>query len=135
MNAHDAIQVREITQADLATGNIRALLHELAGLLDAWLNHGETASIDLRSLPQSRGDYDELGVALGAGAVSASVEAIGASEVRESRYPGVWRVTHRNEAGEIVADLLEVCDTPAILRSPAEDAADGLVRLKEALQS
>ena len=119
----------------LTAENVRALLHELTGLLDAWLNHGETASIDLRSLPLSRGDYDELGVALGAGAVSASVEAIGASEVRESRYPGVWRVTHRNEAGEIVADLLEVCDTPAILRSPAEDAADGLVRLKEALQS
>jgi len=89
----------------------------------------------LRSLPLSRGDYDELGLALGTGAVSASVDAIGPSEVRETRYPGVWRVTHRNEAGEVVADLLEVCDTPAILRSPAEDAADGLIRLKEALQS
>lgn len=135
MSAIERIGIKVIEAVDLPTGNIRALLHELTGLLDAWLNRGETASIDLRSLPLSRGDYDELGIALGTGAVSASVEAIGPSEVRETRYPGVWRVTHRNEAGEVVADLLEICDTPAILRSPTEDAADGLIRLKEALQS
>jgi hydrogenase-1 operon protein HyaF len=129
------IGIKVIETADLPTGNVRALLHELTGLLDAWVNKAEPSSIDLRSLPLTRGDYDELGLALGAGAVSASVDAIGPSEVRETRYPGVWRVTHRNEAGEVVADLLEVCDTPAILRSPTEDAADGLIRLKEALQS
>jgi hydrogenase-1 operon protein HyaF len=65
--------------------------------------------------------------------VTASVDAIGPSEVRETRYPGVWRVTHRNEAGEIVADLIEVCEAPAILRAPAEDIANGLTQLKDAL--
>jgi hydrogenase-1 operon protein HyaF len=135
MSAIDQIGIKVIESADLPTGNVKPLLHELTELLDAWLSRGEPASIDLRSLPLTRGDYDELGLALGAGAVTASVDAIGPSEVRETRYPGVWRVTHRNEAGEVVADLLEVCDTPAILRSPAEDAADGLIRLKEALQS
>jgi hydrogenase-1 operon protein HyaF len=134
MNAIDKIGIKVVGAADLPTGNVKALLHEIVELLDAWLTKGEAASIDLRSLPLSRGDYDELGAVLGSGAVSASVEAIGASEVRESRYPGVWRVTHRNEAGEVVADLIEVCGLPEILRAPAEDAADGLIRLKEALQ-
>ena len=134
MNAIDRIGVKVIAAADLPTGNVKPLLFELAGLLEAWLTHGEGASIDLRSLPLSRGDYAELEAALGSGAVSASVEAIGASDVRETRYPGVWRVTHRNEGGEVVADLLEVCDLPEILRAPAEDAANGLIRLKEALQ-
>ena len=134
MNAIDRIGVKVIAAADLPTGNVKPLLFELAGLLDAWLSKGEAASIDLRSLPLSRGDYDELGARLGSGAVSASVEAIGASEVRETRYPGVWRVTHRNEAGEVVADLIEVYGLPEILRAPPEDAADGLIRLKEALQ-
>ena len=134
MNAVDKIAIKVVSGADLPTGNVKALLHELAGLLEAWLTKGEAASIDLRSLPLTRGDYDELGAALGEGAVSASVAAIGASEVRESRYPGVWRVTHRNEAGEVVADLIEVCALPEILHAPAEDAADGLIRLKEALQ-
>jgi hydrogenase-1 operon protein HyaF len=134
MNAIGKIGIKVVSAEDLPTGNVKPLLFELAGLLEAWLTKGEAASIDLRSLPLSRGDYDELGTMLGSGAVSASVEAIGASEVRESRYPGVWRVTHRNEAGEVVADLIEVCAMPEILRAPAEDVADGLIRLKEALQ-
>ena len=134
MNAIDRIGVKVIAAADLPTGNVKPLLFELAGLLESWLSKGEPASIDLRSLPLSHGDYAELEAALGSGAVSASVEAIGASDVRETRYPGVWRVTHRNEGGEVVADLLEVCDLPEILRAPAEDAANGLIRLKEALQ-
>jgi len=134
MSSLDRIGVKVVGGMDLPSGNARALLHELAGLLDAWVNKSEPASVDLRSLPLTRGDYAELDAVLGVGAVSASVEAIGASEVRETRYPGVWRVTHRNEAGEVVADLIEVCEAPAILRSPAEDAAEGLIRLREALQ-
>ena len=134
MNAIDKIGIKVVAAADLPTGNVKPLLFELAGLLEAWLTKGEAASIDLRSLPLTRGDYEELAAALGDGAVSASVEAIGATEVRESRYPGVWRVIHRNEAGKVVADLIEVCAMPEILRAPAEDAADGLIRLKEALQ-
>ena len=134
MSSLDRIGVKVVVAEDLPSGNARALLHELAGLLDTWVNRGEAATIDLRSLPLTRGDYAELDAVLGGGAVSASVEAIGASEVRETRYPGVWRVTHRNEAGEVVADLIEVCEAPAILRSPPEDAAEGLIRLREALQ-
>ena len=134
MNALEKIAVKVVSGVDLPTGNARALLRELADLLDAWLAKGEAASIDLRSLPLTRGDYQELEAALGAGAVSASVEAIGTSEACETQYPGIWRVTHRNEAGEIVADLIEVCEVPAILCAPAQDAADGLIRFKEALQ-
>ena len=133
MSAIDRIGVKVVEATDLPTGNVTALLHEIAGLLDTWVEKGQAGSIDLRSLPLSHGDYDELGEALGVGAVTASVEAIGASDVLETRYPGVWRVTHRNEAGEVVADLIEVCEAPAILRAPAEDVADGLIQLKEAL--
>lgn len=133
MSAIDKIGVKVVAAMDLPTGNVKALLHEIVGLVEAWVQKGEAASIDLRSLPLSRGDYDELEEALGAGAVTASVEAIGASDVHETRYPGVWRITHRNEAGEVVADLIEVCEAPAILRAPAEDIADGLTQLRDAL--
>jgi hydrogenase-1 operon protein HyaF len=133
MSALDKIGVKVIVEADRPTGNVKALLHELAGLIEGWVTRREASSIDLRSLPLSRGDYEELRTALGFGAVNASVEAIGVSDVHETQYPGVWRVTHRNEASEVVADLLEVCEAPTILRAPAEDVADGLTRLKEAL--
>jgi hypothetical protein len=134
MSALDRIAIKVVHDADRPTGNAKALLHEIAGLLEAWLRNGEEAAIDLRSLPLSSGDYEELAAALGTGAVTARVDAIGASDVRESRYSAVWRVTHRNEGGEVVADLIEVCDAPAILRAPPDDAAEGLTRLREALE-
>ena len=133
MSALDRIGVKVVAAEDLQTGNVRALLSEIAGLLEGWVQKREPASIDLRSLPLSRGDYDELDAALDVGAVTASIDAIGASDVHETRYPGVWRVTHRNETGEVVADLIEVCEVPAILRAPAEDIADALTQLKEML--
>lgn len=133
MSSLDRIAVKVIHEADRPTGNVKALLHEITGLVEAWLREGASAAIDLRSLPLTSGDHAELDAALGTGAVKASVEAIGISDVRETRYSGVWRVTHRNEGGEVVADLIEVCDAPAILRSPAEDAAEGLTRLRETL--
>ncbi|HEY2190547.1 MAG TPA: hydrogenase expression/formation C-terminal domain-containing protein, partial [Caldimonas sp.] len=64
MSALDKIAVKVVTAADLPTGNARALLRELADLLDAWVEKGEAGSVDLRSLPLSRGDYEELEAAL-----------------------------------------------------------------------
>jgi hydrogenase-1 operon protein HyaF len=133
VSAINAIAVKVVAGEDLPSGNGTALLHELLGLLDGWVHKGEPASIDLRSLPLTRGDYAELRTVLGTGAVTARVEAIGVSEVRETQYAGVWWVTHYNEASQVVADLLEVCAVPAILPAPAEDAAEGLDRLKETL--
>jgi hydrogenase-1 operon protein HyaF len=130
MSALDRIAVKIVPSADLPTGNAKPLLRELEGLLEAWVERGESASIDLRSLPLSLGDYDELRAALGSGAVAARIDAIGPTEVRETSFAAVWWVTHRNEAGETVAELIEVCEVPAILRAPAEDAAESLERLR-----
>ena len=58
MSAIDKIGIKVVVEADRPTGNAKALLHELPGLLDSWLTKGEAASIDLRSLPLSRGDYE-----------------------------------------------------------------------------
>ena len=134
MSALDRIAVKVVPGVDLPTGNAKALMHELTGLLDAWVRKGEAACIDLRSLPLTRGDHAELREALGKGAVSARVEAIGSSEVLETQYPAVWWVTHYNDVGEVVADLIEVCAVPGIVPAPAEDAAAGLERLREALE-
>jgi hydrogenase-1 operon protein HyaF len=110
VSALDRIAVKVVSPAELPTGNAQALLNELAGLLDAWVSRGEAACIDLRSLPLS-------------------------ADVRETQYPGVWWVTHRNELKETVAELIEVCEVPAILRAPVEDAAAGLERLQATRRS
>lgn len=135
MSALDRIAVKVVSPAELPTGNAQALMNELTGLLEAWVDRGEPGSIDLRSLPLTPGDYDELRAALGAGVVTARIDAFGPSDVRETQYPGVWWVTHRNEADQVVAELIEVCEVPAILRAPVEDAVVGLERLRIALQA
>lgn len=116
------------------SGNAKALLREMASLLAALAVGEAGGSIDLRALPLTPTDLDELRAVLGAGAVDARVEALGESTVRETRFPGVWWVTHRNEAGEIVAELIEICAVPAILIAPHEDIVDGAARFAQTLR-
>src|ERR1019366_2947921 len=133
MKRIDAIPVKVVYQPQATSGHARALLHELAGLLDGLASRGESASIDLSSLPLVPDDYRTLREALGAGAVVAQVQAAGTTEVRETGCPGAWWVTHANEAGAVLAELIEVCAVPAILLASAEDVAEGLARLQQEL--
>ncbi|MGB9093380.1 MAG: hydrogenase expression/formation C-terminal domain-containing protein [Gallionella sp.] len=114
---------------DYSVGNIRALLAEIAARLERLANDGTSGSIDLNSLPFAPGEYEQLRQTLGQGEVAARIEAIGASEITETRYPGVWWVTHYNVEGDIVADLLEITTIPEILRSQPDDIRSGLALL------
>lgn len=116
-----------------SVGNIRALLAEIAARLEKLDEHGETGMIDLNSLPLAPGEYEQLRQALGQGEVSVRIEAIGASEIIETRYPGVWWVTHYNVEGDMVADIIEIAWLPEIIRSQPEDVHAGLARLKAQL--
>jgi hydrogenase-1 operon protein HyaF len=118
---------------EYSIGNIRALLSEVASRLEKLAENGETGMIDLNSLPFAPGEYEQLRQALGQGEVSARIEAIGPSEIFETRYPGVWWVTHYNVEGDIVADLIEIAWLPEILKSQREDLMEGLARLKNRL--
>ena len=70
---------------------------------------------------------------LGQGEVSARIEAIGPSEIIETRYPGVWWVTHYNVEGDIVADTIEITWLPEIIKSQPEDLLAGLELLRAQL--
>jgi hydrogenase-1 operon protein HyaF len=115
------------------SGNAKALLREIHQLLAALAAGKAGGAIDLRALPLTQGDFDELRAVLGDGAVEARIQALGESIVRETRFPGIWWVTHCNEAGETVAELIEIAAVPLILCTPAEDVSDGLVRFERAL--
>jgi hydrogenase-1 operon protein HyaF len=116
-----------------SVGNIRALLAEIAALLEKLDESGETGMIDLNSLPLAPGEYEQLRQTLGQGEVSARIDAIGASEIIETRYPGVWWVTHYNVEGDIVADMLEITTIPKIIKSQPEDITAGLELLRTQL--
>jgi len=116
-----------------SVGNIRALLAEIAARLEKLVNKGTSGSIDLNSLPFAPGEYEQLRQTLGQGEVSARIEAIGPSEITETRYPGVWWVTHYNVEGDIVADMIEITWLPEIIKSQPEDLLAGLELLRAQL--
>ncbi|MEO8332560.1 MAG: hydrogenase expression/formation protein [Gallionella sp.] len=134
-NNMKAIPIYAQAEEDYSVGNIRALLAEIAARLGKLVESGETGMIDLNSLPLAPGEYEQLRQTLGQGEVSARIEAIGPSEIIETRYPGVWWVTHYNVEGDIVADMLEIALIPEIIRSQPEDVHAGLERLRVQLSN
>ncbi len=121
-----SIPIKVESADQYSIGNLRALLVEIAARLEQFVQQGVTSSIDLNSLPFAPGDYDQLRLLLGEGEVSAHIEAIGPSEIVETRYSGVWWVTHYNVEGDIVADSIEITTLPEILKSQPADIEEGL---------
>lgn len=110
-------------------GNAVPLLHEVRHALVRLLESGEPSCIDLRAIPMGPGDEAALEVALGVGEIEVSLNALGPSTLQETAFPGVWLVTHRNEADQIVSRFIEIAFVPAILESPESDVVAGLTRL------
>lgn len=116
-------------------GNTLPLLHQIRHALGQFSNTGETCVIDLRSIPFGPGDEQRLFAFLGEGEVTATLQALGPTHVRETAYPGVWVVEHRNPAGERIGLQIEVTEMPALLKTQPGDVAEGLSRLDASLRA
>jgi hydrogenase-1 operon protein HyaF len=114
---------------DGASGNLPLLLREIHHALGRLLADGAVHAIDLRALPLAPGEEERLLAALGVGELCASFDALGRSELQECRYPGVWRVTHWNSAGELTGRFIEITFAPALLAADREDVQAGRERL------
>lgn len=110
---------------------LRALLQEIDTLLHDLAEHGKSGSVDLRSLPLFPGDYQMLKDSLGQGEIQVSLYTLGPSTIYETTIPGVWWVTHCNEADEVVAEFIEVTRCPAIMQTPAEELPQAVEQLRE----
>ncbi len=122
-------------QVPATTGNVSLILNELRHALSRLVATGETTAIDLRSLPLTDADMTRLDAALGQGEVRVDLTGIGESQVFETRFAGVWRVTHFDTEGAVAAALIEVTEFPDILRSQAGDVRAGLRRLSQWIEA
>jgi hydrogenase-1 operon protein HyaF len=113
-------------RAEFETGNVRPLLHEIRHALDRLLAEGQPTAIDLRSLPLAPGEEQKIEEALGEGELVAELDALGSSTLRETAFPGVWLVTHKNTDGEVIGRLIEITLMPELLKSQTEDVRAGL---------
>ena len=108
---------------------MRPLLNEIRYALERLLATGESTAIDLRSIPLAPGEEEQIEAALGTGEISAELEAMGPSEIRETGYPGVWLVTHYNVDRQLMGRFIEITRVPELLKSQDADIGDGLQRL------
>ncbi len=133
--ADEAFAQFNIQIGDELTRNVRPLLHEIRHALQALVESGETGIIDLRSIPLAPGEEEKLIYQLGSGEVVVKLDALGASEIYETRYRGVWLVTHYNMDNSIIGRFVEITLIPEILKAQQEDMKDSLLQLDEALLS
>ena len=119
---------------DDLTWNVMPLLHEVKHAMDNLIKKGETAVIDLRSIPLAPGEEDKILNVLGQGEVQSQLNALGPSEIIETQYAGVWVVTHYNDENDIIGRFIEITTIPDILRSQEEDVVEAYSRLAESLE-
>ncbi len=123
---------------DELTWNVRPVLHEIRHALNDLIENGKTHIIDLRAIPLAPGEEDTILAELGTGEVQARIDALGDSEIIETRYTGVWLVNHYNDDGDIMSRHIEITQMPEILMSQAADmqqARDSLALRLEDLDS
>jgi len=112
-------------------GNVRPILNEVRHAIDKLLENNEPTTIDLAGLPFGPGELEHLEATLGTGELAAKLDALGTSRIRETAYPGVWWLEHRNAFDEVVGRYLEITHTPEILSSQDADIIAGRARLEE----
>ena len=99
------------------------------------MDTGKTSIIDLRSIPLAPGEEEIIINTLGQGEVNASLDALGPSEIYETRFAGVWLITHYNEDQAIVSRFIEITRLPDILKSQHEDMSNALMDLDQELST
>jgi hydrogenase-1 operon protein HyaF len=100
-------------------------------MLEALAADGTTSSIDLRSLPLTDADRQQLEEMLGRGEVSAELEVAGRSSIWETAYAGAWWVRHRGAGDKISSEEIMVCPIPEILITHAADIESAAHRIKQ----
>lgn len=118
-------------QTENTTGMAHSILAEVARMLDSLASDGTTGSIDLRSLPLTEADRQQLEELLGRGEVVAELELAGRSSVWETAYAGAWWVRHRGAGDKISSEEITVCPIPDILVTHPADIKAAALRIKQ----
>ncbi|MEO5343656.1 MAG: hydrogenase expression/formation protein [Gammaproteobacteria bacterium SHHR-1] len=132
----DAVEVS--WQADAAppeAGNALPLLHEIRHALLRLQQEGEPTLLDLSAIPFGPGDRDRLLAALGEGEVSARIEALGPTLIRETALAGVWLVQYFDPDEQELVLHIEISHCPRLLSTPVEDIDLALRQLDDRLDT
>ena len=115
-------------------GGVQAMAYEILSHLEQLNKTGETAAIDLKSLPMAPDEFQGIKKMLGQGELDLTVEMDGPTRIRETAYPGVWWVQHKGEDGQILAEYIEIARFPDFLSAQPEHIAEATRHLRDRLK-
>jgi len=115
------------------TGMAFSILSEIAQRLQRLATANEPGSIDLRSLPMTQADRDQLEELLGHGEVHAHLELAGATHIWETTYAGVWWIRHMGSGDKIATEEISITRIPEILLTDPHDVNTAAGRIRQDL--
>ena len=120
----------QVDTPEYDSGNLHSILSEIKFALEQLLEQKKTHCIDLRAMPWSPGEEDKLEQYLGRGEISVELNALGKSTFYETRFSGIWIVTHYNQEDEIIGKLIEITTMPEMIFSQYEDIKESLENIQ-----
>lgn len=120
----------KVEQFDYESGNFRSVLSEIKFALQQLLEQKKSHCIDFRAMPWSPGEEEKLEQYLGRGEISVQLNALGKSTFYETRYSGVWIVSHYNQDEELIGKLIEISYLPEMIFAQKEDIRSSLERIQ-----
>lgn len=115
-------------------GGVRAMAYEILSHLEHLEATGETATIDLKSLPMAPDEFHGIKKMLGQGEIDLTLELDGPSRIRETAYAGVWWIQHTGKDGRILAEFIEITRFPDFLSAQPDQIADAARHLRDHLK-
>jgi len=123
----------QVEKPEYDSGNLQSILTEIKFALQQLLEQKKVHCIDLRAMPWSPGEEQKLESLLGKGEVLIELNALGKSTFYETRYSGVWLVSHYNQEDELIAKLIEITYLPEMIFAQTEDIKNSLEHMNKAL--
>lgn len=127
---------RELTPFDpagVALMNAPAVLAEVAERAAAYQDGAEDHVINFSLLPMTPEDLAYIDANLGGGNSGVFSRGYGKCRVMATGLQNVWRVQYFNGMNSILLDTLEITRMPEVALAAADDLADAIDRLQEAL--
>lgn len=112
---------------------VQAMAHEILSHLGRLQETGETAAIDLKSLPMAPDEFHGIKKMLGQGELDLTVDMDGPTRIRETAFAGVWWIQHKGEDGRILAEYIEIARFPDFLGAQPDHIADAVRHLRDRL--
>lgn len=128
------LKVKSMPEGGTIGGGVKAIAHEILSYLERLVETGETAAVDLKSLPISPDEFNGLKEMLGQGELDLVIDLDGPTRLRETAYAGVWWIQHRGTDDRVQSEYIEINRTPDFLNTDIDHIRQAITALSDRLK-